>query len=62
MKKLNSSQLAGISGGNYCQTLSTILANNCITGGAIVGAQYGWQSANCGSMSTFYNLAAIGCS
>jgi hypothetical protein len=62
MKKLNVNEMTALEGGNYCQTLATILVNNCLTGGALAGAQYGWSSGSCGLMSTFSNLASIGCS
>ena len=60
MEKLNFDQMAELQGGDaYCDTLTTILRNNCLSSGAAAGALYGWLQASCGTENQFwYNYFA----
>lgn len=60
MKQLETSQMELLIGGSYCSTLQSILQNNCIQGGALQGATYGYSSGGCNSVFDFGTAWLIG--
>ncbi len=64
MKSISFEQMAKVTGGesSYCVTLKLILVNNCITGGAQAGAQYGFNTGGCtGSFNDFWSFGQRYC-